>query len=107
MDGEDVVSRWPRGASRGGDQESARARLGGAERIIAASQGGSSRRDLARTFKLSESTIKAILKHWREHGVARVPRQGQGKKDDPRWVFAGRGVCAAPGDRHVPPIAYE
>ena len=33
--------------------------------------------------------MKTVLRHYRTHQEARVPRQGKGKKDDPRWVFAG------------------
>ena len=64
-----------------------------AERIIAASRTGQSRRELAKTFKTGEWVVKTILKHHRVHGVARVPRQGQGRRDDPSWVFTGPRVA--------------
>jgi len=61
----------------------------GAQLIIAAHQSGSSKRRIAKNVKVGESTVKTILRHYRTHQEARVPRQGKGKKDDPRWVFAG------------------
>ena len=55
---EKMSCRDGRGARVGGVIKKAPVPVWAAERIIAASQVGSSRRDLARTFKLSESTIK-------------------------------------------------
>ena len=50
---------------------------------------GHTRKDIAHVLGYSESTIKAVLSHFRNHGEDRVPQQGQGKQDDPRWIFAG------------------
>ena len=45
--------------------------------------------DLVGWFGTSLSSVKRIIRVHRDTGAARVPRQGQGKKDDPRWVAAG------------------
>ena len=37
----------------------------------------------------STQTVSRLLKYHRKHGVDRKPRQGQNKRSDPRWVFAG------------------
>ena len=64
-----------------------------AELIIEEWQAGrrteADKRLLAVQFHTSVSTIGRILDHWWETGVARKPRQGQGKRSDRRWVFAG------------------
>ena len=38
---------------------------------------------------MSLSSVGRIIDHRARTGNARVPRQGQGKKDDPRWVYSG------------------
>ena len=46
---------------------------------------------IANTFATSFTTVKRIVDHSQQTGQARVPKQGTGKRDDPRWVFAGKG----------------
>ena len=51
--------------------------------------------DIAAMLGMSNSTVKRLLRYYREHGTDRIPCQGQGKHDDRRWVFAGpRGPAA-------------
>ena len=61
----------------------------GAERIIADRKGGMLLHEIAAKYSISLSTVKRILENHRATGAARVPRQGTGRRDDPRWVFAG------------------
>ena len=45
--------------------------------------------DARKDYPMSESTAKRIISHYRATGEAREPRQGQGRTNDPRWVYAG------------------
>ena len=57
---------------------------------------GYSQKDIAAIIiGYSISTVKEVLRHFREHDEDRVPQKGKGKKDDPRWVFAGPSGPAA------------
>ena len=45
---------------------------------------------IAARLVTSVSTVKRTLDHARSNnGELRVPQQGKGKTDDPRWIFAG------------------
>jgi len=45
--------------------------------------------EISKLLKYSERCIYAVLRHRREHGTHRTPRQGQGRRDCKNWVFAG------------------
>ena len=44
---------------------------------------------------VTERVAELVLQHWKnsdcfkQTGEARVPKKGQGKRDDPRWIFSG------------------
>jgi len=61
----------------------------GASRIIAAHLRGDPSGKIATDFTTSVSTVGRIIDHYKRSGNIRKPRQGQGKRDDPRWVFSG------------------
>ena len=61
----------------------------GARRILALREGGAHLHDIASQLGTSFATVKRVLQVWRRDGVAREPKQGAGKKDDVRWIFAG------------------
>ena len=62
----------------------------GARRVIAMRETGEDLPQIAARLLISLGTVKNILAYARENGgAARVPKQGKGKMDDPRWMFAG------------------
>jgi hypothetical protein len=44
---------------------------------------------IAQAFGTSADTVMRIVSHFETTGAVRVPQPGTGKKDDPRWFFAG------------------
>ena len=61
-----------------------------ARRILDALERGESRQSICRWARTSNSTLVRIIRHKSAYGgAAREPAQGQGKRDDPRWHFAG------------------
>ena len=50
-------------------------------------------RRIADLFKTSVTTANKIFSQWRSTQTIRKPHQGQGKRSDPRWVFAGPGAA--------------
>ena len=62
----------------------------GARRVLALREGGVQLPTIAGQLGMSISTVERVLDHAAAtEGGVRVPRQGQGKQDDPRWKFAG------------------
>ena len=61
----------------------------GAERIVKLLQEGMTPWRVADRFSISESVVKIIWRHFLDTGDYRSLKQGQGKCDDPRWVYAG------------------
>ena len=61
----------------------------GARRVLAHAANGASVREIAGMLGTSDTTVERVIKASRNSGGARVPRQGQGKVDDVRWIFAG------------------
>ena len=59
------------------------------------SRQGYSREDIARMLGRHLSSVRRVLRHYRKHGEDRVPRQGKGRLNDVRWVFAGPHKDAA------------
>ena len=51
---------------------------------------GYSRVDVAAILGYSQWTVRKVDRYYKKHGTDREPRQGKGKRDDVRWVFAGR-----------------
>jgi len=60
-----------------------------AEATVRLTQAGESRKDIKAALGISVSTIKRNRRHFQRTGEVRESRQGQGRKDDVRWVFAG------------------
>jgi hypothetical protein len=61
----------------------------GAERIVRAVLEGQTDWRVAAAFDVSVSTVRTLVKVHRETGEHREPQQGKGRRDDPRWIFAG------------------
>lgn len=62
----------------------------GARRILDALERGESRKSICHWARISNSTLRRIIRHRSAYGgAAREPAQGQGKRDDPRWHYAG------------------
>ena len=61
----------------------------GARRIIAYHKLKEPIPSIAAHLGCGISTVKTVIAHYKEAGEARVPQQGRGRRDDPRWVFAG------------------
>ena len=60
-----------------------------AARAIALSQQGMEHSKIRDRLDMCESSLRRILREYKKHGTVRSSCQGQGKKDDVRWVFAG------------------
>ena len=45
--------------------------------------------EIAEVVGYSYETVEELLRIRRTTGKHRVPRQGRGKRGDPRWIFAG------------------
>lgn len=60
-----------------------------AEAILKKEGAGATTTQIIEGVGTSLSTIKRARKYHREHGTARESKQGQGKQNDARWVFAG------------------
>ena len=45
--------------------------------------------EIAGVFATSFATVMRIVDHFKQTREARVPKPGQGKTDDPRWIFSG------------------
>ena len=67
----------------------------GAERIVRAVLAGQTDWRVAADLDVSVSTVRTLVKVHRETGEYREPQQGKGRRDDPRWIFAGPN---APGN---------
>lgn len=61
----------------------------GAERIVNARRSGMNAWQVGLQYGVHQSTVDRIYAHWLETGKYRVPQQGKGKRDDPRWSYAG------------------
>ena len=62
----------------------------GARRIVMLRERGEEIPQIAARLVTSVSTVKRTLDHARSNNrELRVPQQGKGKTDDPRWIFAG------------------
>ena len=61
----------------------------GARTIMRHKDAGVPNSQIAGMVGTSESTVRKVVQAARAEGGPRVPRQGKGKKDDSRWVFAG------------------
>ena len=61
----------------------------GAELCRSLRKDGYTNADVAHVVGYSVETIRRALRHYRDHGTDRIPRQGIGKRSDVRWTFAG------------------
>lgn len=61
----------------------------GAMRIVEGHLAGRPRWELAAAQGVSTSTVKRVVKYYKRTGEVRVPRQGIGKANDPRWIYRG------------------
>ena len=61
----------------------------GAELCRSLRKDGYTNAEVAHIVGYCETTIRTALRHYRDHGTDRRPRQGTGKRSDVRWTFAG------------------
>ena len=57
--------------------------------MIADFQRGTSLKQLEHRYRVCRNTVREHVRFWQVTGQLKVSRKGQGKIDDPRWIFAG------------------